>query len=176
MNLIEIMQRFSDQGSCIDHLECIRWRSTPYCPLCGSIEVKRKYEEGTGRIGRWHCKDCGGSFKVTHGTLFHGTKIPLQKWFLAITLVTNAKKSLSIYQLSRDLDLNQKTAWRIITCIRAEMAKKGTTLLQGIIEADEPMLVANPENMANTKMPNLLNAGVAQRKHQCLVLSSAGDM
>ena len=78
MNLIEIMQCFPDQGSCIDHLERIIWRSKPYCPLCGSVDVKRKYEDGTGRIGRWYCKDCDGSFKVTQGTLFHGTKIPLQ--------------------------------------------------------------------------------------------------
>ena len=48
------------------------------------------------------------------------------------------KKSLSSYQLSRDLDLNQKTAWYILTRIRAEMANKTNPIvLQGIIEADE---------------------------------------
>ena len=57
----------------------------------------------------------------------------------------NAKKSLSSYQLSRDLDLNQKTAWRIVTCIRAEMAKKTSALLlQGIIEADETYIGGKP--------------------------------
>ena len=50
------------------------------------------------------------SFKVTCGTVFHGTKIPLQKWFIAIALIMNAKKSLSSHQLSRDLDMNQKSA------------------------------------------------------------------
>ena len=30
----------------------------------------------------------------------------------------------------------QKTAWYILTRIRAEMSKKGGVLLQGIIEAD----------------------------------------
>ena len=70
--------------------------------------------------------------------MFHGTKIPLQKWFLAISLITNAKKSLSNHQLSRDLDLNQKTAWYILTRIRAEMVNKTNPIvLQGIIEADE---------------------------------------
>ena len=110
MNLIEVMERFPDQESCIDHLERIRWRGTPACPHCGSISVKRKKEDGEGRIGCWNCHDCNASFKVTQGTVFHGTKIPLQKWFLAITLVLNAKKGLSSYQLSRDLQLNQKTS------------------------------------------------------------------
>ena len=151
MNLIEVMERFPDQESCIDHLERIRWRSKPYCPHCGSVSIKRKYEDGTGRIGRWYCKDCKASFKVTHGTVFHGTKIPLQKWFLAIALIVNAKKSLSSYQLSRDLDLNQKTAWYILTRIRAEMAKKGNALLQGIVEADETYIGGKPRKHGKYK-------------------------
>jgi len=48
----------------------------------------------------------------------------------------NAKKSLSSCQLSRDLGLTQKTAWRIMMAIRTEMGKDNV-LLKGIIEADE---------------------------------------
>ena len=62
----------------------------------------------------------------------------------------NAKKSLSSHQLARDLKLNQKTAWRPETCIRAEMAKKGGALLQGIIEADETY-IGGPPRKANKK-------------------------
>ena len=50
----------------------------------------------------------------------------------------------SIHQLARDLDLNQKTAWYLMTRIRAEMAKKGGALLQGIIEADETYIGGKP--------------------------------
>ena len=64
-----------------------------------------------GHIGSYNCDDFHASFKVTRGTVFHGTKIPLQKRFLAIVLIGNAKKSLSSHQLSHNLDLNQKTAW-----------------------------------------------------------------
>ena len=145
MNLIEVMERFPDQESCIEHLERIRWRGTPVCPHCGSIDVVRKKEDGEGRVGRWNCHDCNASFKVTQGTVFHGTKIPLSKWFLAISLILNAKKSLSSCQLSRDLDLNQKTAWYILTRIRAEMAEKvNSIMLQGIIEADETYIGGKP--------------------------------
>ena len=136
MNLIEIMERYPDQENCIEHLERIRWRGKPVCPLCGCVEVVRKKENGVGRVGRWHCSACKASFKVTHGTVFHGTKIPLQKWFLAISLMANAKKSLSSCQLARDLGLKQKACWRIMMAIRAEMGKDNV-LLQGIVEADE---------------------------------------
>ena len=139
------MERFPDQESCIEYLERVRWQGKPVCPHCESNHIKRKKEYGEGRVGRWHCHDCNASFKVTCDTVFHGTKIPLQKWFLAIALLTNAKKSLSSCQLARDLDLNQKTAWYILTRIRAEMADKvNSILLQGIIEADETYMGGKP--------------------------------
>jgi transposase-like protein len=76
------MERFPDQESCIEHLERIRWRGTPICPHCENKDVKRKKESGVGRVGRWHCKGYGASFKVTHVTVFHGTKIPSKSGFL----------------------------------------------------------------------------------------------
>ncbi len=156
MNLIEVMERYPDQESCIDHLERIRWRGTPVCPHCGCIEVVRKKEDGVGRVGRFHCSACKASFKVTCGTVFHGTKIELQKWFLAISLILNAKKGLSSHQLARDLDLNQKTAWYILTRIRAEMADKvNSIMLKGIIEADETYIGGKPrkENKKEDREP-----------------------
>ena len=156
MNLIEVMERYPDQESCIDHLERIRWQGKPVCPHCGCVEVVRKKEDGVGRVGRYHCSACKASFKVTCSTVFHGTKIELQKWFLAISLILNAKKGLSSHQLARDLDLNQKTAWFILTRIRAEMADKvNSILLQGIIEADETYIGGKPrkENKKEDREP-----------------------
>ncbi len=144
MDLLKVMERFPDQESCISHLEKIRWRGKPVCPHCESDHIGERTETEIGRIGRWNCHECQVSFKVTCRSVFHGTKIALQKWFLAISLITNAKKSLSSHQLARDLDLNQKTAWYIMTRIRAEMAKKGNVLLQGIIEADETYIGGKP--------------------------------
>ena len=81
MNLIEVMKHFPDQEACIEHLEQIRWGNCKaFCPHCGSVDVyKRVHETKTGRIGRWNCQDCKATFKGTHGTIFHGTKIALQK-------------------------------------------------------------------------------------------------
>ncbi|MYG07920.1 IS1595 family transposase [Candidatus Poribacteria bacterium] len=151
MNLMEVMERFPDQESCIDHLERVRWGGTPACTHCGSLNIRRKKESGAGRVGRWHCHDCKASLKVTQGTVFHGTKLPLQTWFMALALIVNAKKGLSSYQLQRDLGLNQKTAWYIQVRLRAEMANKTSPItLQGIIEADETYLGGKPRK-ANKK-------------------------
>ena len=154
MDLLAVIKRFPDQETCIEHLEKIRWNGETKCPRCNSTHVGKRNETEIGQIGRWNCHDCTTTFKVTCGTLFHGTKIELQKWFMAIALILNAKKGLSSYQLSRDLFLNQKTAWRMETCIRAEMAKDNI-LLQGIIEADETYIGGKPrkENKKEDREP-----------------------
>ena len=142
MCLINIMNRFPTEESCYEFLESIRYENGAFCPHCASVRVARKHEKR--RVGRWNCHDCNASFRVTKGTVFQGTHVPLQKWFLAITLIANAKKSLSSHQLGRDLDLNQKTSWYMMTRIRAEMASKNDVILKGIIEADETYVGGKP--------------------------------
>ena len=143
MSLIEIFQRFPDHESCIDHLETVRWGDHPACPHCGSTHVGRKADGE--RVGRWNCHDCHNSYNVLHGTIFQKTKIPLQKWFLAIGLLFNAKKSVSSCQLGRDLELNQKSAWFLAMRIRMELSRDANAeLLQGIVEADECYIGGKP--------------------------------
>ena len=143
MNLVAIFQKFPDQQSCIAHLEAIRWGDTPECPFCQSPRVARKAENN--RIGRWNCHACHSSFNVLSGTIFEKTRVPLQKWFLAIGLILSAKKSLSSCQLARDLDLTQPTAWYIQHRIRAAMSDPDA-LLRGIVEADETYIGGKPRH------------------------------
>ena len=142
MCLIEIMERFPTKESCFKFLESIRFKNGAYCPYCASTHVAKKKEKSN--VGRWNCHDCYSSFRVTSGTMFQGTHIPLQKWFFAIVLITNAKKSLSSCQLARDLDMNQKSAWFMMQRIRAEMERNNGGILQGIIEADETFVGGAP--------------------------------
>ena len=141
MDLITVFERFPSQESCIQHLEAVRWGDDPHCPHCNSERVARKAENR--RIGRWNCHGCKSSFNVLSGTIFQGTKIPLQKWFLAISLLLNAKKSVSSYQLGRDLALNQRSAWYMAMRIREAMVDKDAFLF-GIVEADETYLGGKP--------------------------------
>ena len=143
MNLFDLLDTFPDQLACITHLEDIRWNGEPECPYCHSKDVQRKKENNL--VGRWNCHECTSSFNVLSGTIFEKTRVPLQKWFAAISLVVNAKKSLSSHQLSRDLRLNQKTAWYILQRIRKAMGKKDT-LLKGIVEADETYVGGRPRH------------------------------
>ena len=138
MNIIQVFERFPTQTACIAHLEAARWSGEPSCPYCGSLKTIPNQH-------RHYCYDCKTSFSVTVGTIFHRTHMPLQKWFLAIMLMLNAKKGLSALQLSRDLDVNKNTAWRVFMQIRKAMSQaEQRNLLTGIVEMDETYIGGKP--------------------------------
>jgi len=74
----------------------------------------------------------------------HGTRIPLFKWFLAISLLSEAKKSISNRQLGRHLDLPVKTSYSLAQRIRKALLGSRSPLLQGIIELDETYIGGKP--------------------------------
>lgn len=101
---------------------------------------------------RYHCNACNTTYSVTVGTIFQKTKIDIQRWFVAISLVLNAKKGISARQMARDLDVNKNTAWFMLMRIRRAMVEYGD-LLEGIIEADETYIGGKDKNKHTNKKP-----------------------
>ena len=133
MNIDTIYEIFSTNDDCIAHLEKVRWGNRPSCTYCLSQNITPMPNEK-----RHHCNNCNTSFSVTVGTIFHHTHLPLQKWFLAVAIILNAKKGLSARQLGYDLKVNKDTAWRMAMNIRQAMTQsEQRQLLTGIIEADD---------------------------------------
>ena len=146
MDIVRIYELFPTNDDCIDHLEKVRWANKPRCPYCKSLNATPLPKER-----RHHCNNCNTSFSVTVGTIFHHTHLPLQKWFLAVTLILNAKKGISSRQLSRDLHVNKDTAWRIAMQIRKAMTERGQReLLTGLVEADETYIGGKPRKGTGT--------------------------
>ncbi len=146
MDIIKIYELFPTEDDCISHLEGVRWNNTPKCPYCKSANATPLPKER-----RHHCNNCNTSFSVTVGTIFHHTHLPLQKWFLATTLILNAKKGISARQLSRDLHVTKDTAWRISMKIRDAMREREhRDLLTGIVEVDETYIGGKPRKGTGT--------------------------
>ena len=138
MNIIEIYKLFPNQDKCIEYLEKIRWNSIPKCPYCKSTNSSKVLKGH-----RHHCNNCNTSYSVTVRTIFHKTKLDLQKWFLGITLILNAKKGISARQLARDLSINQNTAWYMGMRIRKAMFEE-LELINGFVEIDETFIGGKP--------------------------------
>lgn len=138
MNIIEIYRKFPKEADCIAHLERVRWQGKPVCPYCQSTKASPAPAES-----RHHCNNCKTTFSVTVGTIFHHTHLDLQKWFLAISLVLNAKKGISARQLARDIEVNKNTAWRMGMQIRKAMIEQ-SELMTGVVEMDETYIGGKP--------------------------------
>ncbi len=140
MNIVSIFGKFPTEADCIAHLERVRWPNGPVCPYCGSWQSTPSPKEQ-----RHHCNACNTTFSVTVRTIFHHTHLPLQKWFLAVSLTLNAKKGLSARQLARDIEVHRNTAWRIAMKIREAMAEREQRdLLSGVVEMDETYIGGKP--------------------------------
>jgi len=137
-SIIQLVQVFKDQETCIAHLERIRWNNNPVSPFDPTSKV---YKCARG----WKCKNTGKYFNVKTGTLFDNTKTPLQKWFIAIYLVTAHKKGISSVQLAKDIDVTQKTAWFMLQRIRACFGNDNQKL-QNEVEVDETYVGGKNKN------------------------------
>ena len=144
MSALKIAKRFRSEKECLDFLIKKRWGNEPKCAYCGSANVSIHTEEG--RTSRLQCSSCKKSFSVLVGTIFEASKLSLIKWFTAIQLIIEAKKGISAMQLSRNLDVNYKTAFAISHKIRKAMNDKNLSAFGGVVQMDETYIHTNNDD------------------------------
>jgi transposase-like protein len=135
MNLATIYERFPGDGDCIAYLERLRWPGKPICPRCGlSCSTPRPKEL------RHRCNRCPITYSVTVRTVFQGTHVPLQKWFLAIAIVIRAGRGqVRGRTLAKELKVNKNTACQMLNRIElAFLDSELSGLLKAIIADFDP--------------------------------------
>jgi len=142
MNLFSLAKEFPTEEHALAYWIKTRWPKGVRCLACDHdkcylIETKGK----TGKVARlFECAECGLHFSATTNTLFHDSHLPLQKWFMAIALMVEAKKGISAKQVQRHIGCTYKTAWYLCHRIRQAMQESKTQVLGGqgqIVEIDE---------------------------------------
>jgi len=131
---------FHDADKARQYLERQVWPNGPVCPHCGVIGEHYELKGETTRPGLYKCRACREPFTVTVGTVFERSKIPLNKWLMAVYLLCSSKKGMSSHQLHRTLGITYKSAWFMTHRIREAMKTNPTGLLGsggGTVEADE---------------------------------------
>ncbi|MFA5084097.1 MAG: IS1595 family transposase [Candidatus Paceibacterota bacterium] len=130
-SIAEFLTCFKDENACRKYFESIRFKDGDFCPHCGHNKIFR-FSDGK----RYRCDRCKKDFTIKTGTLFGESKLPLQKWFIAIYLLTTSKKGISSIELSEQCGVSQKTAWFMDHRIREAM-KQNDGKLFGTVEVDE---------------------------------------
>ena len=139
-SIVDFMNYFQDEETCHKYFEKIRFRDGEYCPHCGFTSIYR-FKDGK----RYRCSHCHKDFTIKTGTIFGESKISLQKWFIAIYLLTTCRKGISSVQLAKQVGVTQKTGWFMDHRIRKAMKQNGNQLF-GIIEADETYVGGKEKN------------------------------
>ena len=145
---------FQDPEAARTYLERQVWPHGPVCSHCGVEGDHYQLKGKSTRPGLYKCSDCREPFTVTVGTVFERSKIPLNKWLLAVYLLCSSKKGMSSHQLHRTLGVTYKTAWFMTHRIREAFGPMGFDKLGGggsIVEADETYWGTSKEALAKQK-------------------------
>ena len=151
----------------------IRWRSIEeqVCPRCG---IKHKAYAYPARK-QFRCRHCKHQFSVTSGTIFADRKLSIQTYLYAIALFVNAAKGLSACQLSRDLNVQYKTAFTLAHKIRESLQiQKQLFPLSGEIHIDGTYVhsAPRPKNKKSERIDRRLKENANPHKRSILVMRS----
>ncbi|MBA3510362.1 IS1595 family transposase [Sphingomonas sp.] len=143
LTVIQLFQMFPDEASSRKWLEDIRWpEGQRHCPHCGSVKTSPVPNE---RPMPYHCGECREYFSVKTGTVMQSSKVTLQKWVIAMYLMSTNLKGVSSMKLHRDLGLTQKSAWLLAQKIRQGWIDGGGKLA-GEVEVDETYVGGKERN------------------------------
>jgi transposase-like protein len=142
---------FADADNCLKFMVERRWPRGVECPTCGRKDVRFI---STRRM--WECKSQHPKkqFSVKIGTIFEDSALPLDKWLIAIWMVSNCKNGISSYEVGRALGVTQKSAWFMLHRIRLAMQNRSILKMGGPgseVEVDETFIGGAARNMHRDK-------------------------
>lgn len=141
LSLFQLSQMFPTVESAVRYFEGIRWNGSPVCTKCDKAEkitAQRK-------VGTYWCGMCREYFTVFTNTPLERNKIDARKWLFAAYLVLTARKGISSYQLSKELAVQQRTAWYMMHRLRTACETQ-SVLLSGLVEIDETYVGGKEHN------------------------------
>jgi transposase-like protein len=162
---------FHDEVAAYAWVEARLWPNGPICPHCGGVDRISKMAGKSTRIGVYKCYQCRKPFRVTVGTVFEASHVPLRLWLQAMYLLCSSKKGISSNQLHRTLGITLKTAWFMSHRIREAMRTVGMEPMGGageVVEIDET-LMGKVEGA-----PKRLHTGGTQHRNIVLSLVQRG--
>lgn len=138
LSMAKFMARYATESQCREALYRSRWPDGFRCPACASADHSQFKRDDQIY---YQCRACRHQTTVLSGTLFEATKLPLEKWFLALYLLTSTKTNMAALELMRHLDVCYRTAWRLKHKVMQAMTnREEARKLSGFVQIDDAYL------------------------------------
>lgn len=156
-SIADIARFLTDEAAAQDALASLRWPNGVECPFCeGGKKVYELAYKATARgkptvRKQWKCGACRKKFSVTSRSIFEGSHIRVGQWIYAIFQMCSSKKGISANQLSRELDIEYRSAWFLCHRVREAMKQEPLAGMLGrgpdpIVELDETFVGGKKKN------------------------------
>ncbi len=142
LSIFEFQALFPDDASCLTHLSKQKWADGFKCRYCGHGNYC-----GGPRPHDRQCTSCNYTESPTAHTLFHKVKFPLVKAFWIVYYLSSTKTGMATTELSRKLELRQKTCWLFKRKVMRAMRSSGRHPMEGTVEVDEAVVGGQEENV-----------------------------
>lgn len=127
----EFFNLFPNEKAARKYVEKIIWGRSAICPKCrGKRNTPRPKHKG------YRCRKCRIDFSVKKGTLFEGSNIPLDIWLDGIRKLMTARMGVSSLELSKELGIQQKSAWFMLHRLREALAPPEYGNSRGMVQTD----------------------------------------
>ena len=132
LSLFEFQERFKSSEDCLIYLSELKWKDRYVCRKCN-----HKHSCAGKALHSRQCTSCRYVESPTAQTLFHQVKFDLLKAFYIVYFVSTNKKGITSTELSRKLNLRQKTCWAFKRKVMKAMKSSGNYPITGKAEVDE---------------------------------------
>lgn len=141
LSLFQLTELFPTIDQAIRYFEQVRWQGTPICSKCQKTDKITPQK----KVGTYWCGSCRAYFTVFTNTPLERNKVDARKWLFAAYLMLTARKGISSMQLSKELSIQQRTAWFMLHRLRLACDTM-PELLSGVVEIDETFVGGKEAN------------------------------